>query len=205
MRIAIINYGLGNLFSVLGAVRKVGYDAIITNDLYEIASADKLILPGVGAFGDGINNMKNLGLIKPLDILVNKKKKPILAICLGFQLLSKESYEFGFHKGLGWVDASVKKLETKNKKMRIPHVGWNDLLQNKDSILWEGIADNALVYYVHSYHMQCTNENIIIGRCKYGDELVAAIEYENIYGTQFHPEKSQFFGLKILKNFIEKS
>ena len=205
MRIAIIDYGLGNLFSVLGAVRKVGYDAIITNDLYEIDSADKLILPGVGAFGDGINNMKNLGLIKPLDILVNKKKKPILAICLGFQLLSKESYEFGFHKGLGWVDASVKKLETKNKKMRIPHVGWNELLQNKDSILWEGISENALVYYVHSYHMQCTNENIIIGRCKYGDELVAAIEYENIYGTQFHPEKSQFFGLKILKNFIEKS
>ena len=151
-----------------------------------------------------MKNLKNLDLIEPLEEFVNIKKKPILGICLGFQLLAKESFEFGHHKGLGWIDASVKKFILDEFKLRIPHVGWNDLLKNRDCILWEGIPNDAIFYYVHSYFVHCKNEKIIAGKCKYGIEFVSAIQQENIFGTQFHPEKSQFYGLEIIKNFIEK-
>ena len=206
MKIIIIDYGLGNLHSVLGAVQKLGFHAKITNNLSEIEKADKLILPGVGAFEDGIVNLRKSNLISCLDFLVNKKKKPILGICLGFQLLANDSNEFGFHEGLGWVNASVKKLNIKiEKKLRVPHVGWNNLLKQKKSVLWDDVPDDALFYYVHSYHMECYNEEIVIAKCNYGYEFVSAIQQDNIYGTQFHPEKSQFYGLKVLKNFIEKT
>lgn len=204
MKIIIINYGLGNLYSVLGAIRKIGYDAEISNNLKDIESADKLILPGVGAFADGMNNLNKLGLIKPLDYLVNDKKKPILAICLGFQLLSNSSTEFGLHEGLGWINASVEKIMREKNKLRVPHVGWNDLYKIQRSELWYEIPDNSLFYYVHSYHMKCNDENIIIGKCNYGSDLTAAIQKDNIYGTQFHPEKSQLHGLKIIENFIKR-
>jgi len=205
VKIAIIDYGLGNLHSVLGAVRKVGYDAIITNNGSDILNSDRVILPGVGSFAEGMNNIKNLKLIDPLNKFVNVIKKPILGICLGFQLLANESFEFGHHRGLGWVDASVEKLNLEDKIIRIPHIGWNDHLKCNNSILWDGIPDEALFYYVHSYHMKCKNEKIIIGKCTYGTKFVSAIQQKNIYATQFHPEKSQFYGLEILKNFIEKS
>ena len=205
MKIAIIDYGLGNLHSVLGAVRKIGYDAIITNEASKILNCDKIILPGVGSFAEGIRNIKNLKLIDPLNEFVNIKKKPILGICLGFQLLALESFEFGHHKGLGWIDASVEKLNVEDKKLRIPHVGWNDLFKYNSTILWDEIPSEALFYYVHSYHMKCKNEEIIVGKCFYGTEFVSAIQQKNIFATQFHPEKSQFYGLKIIKNFIEKS
>ncbi len=204
MKIAIIDYGLGNLHSVLGAVRKVGYDAVVTNDALEIQASDKLILPGVGAYADGIRNIKNLNLIEPLEEFVNIKKKPILGICLGFQLLAKESFEFGRHKGLGWIDASVEKFSLEDKKHRVPHVGWNDLFKYKNVLLWDGIPNDAIFYYVHSYYVNCKNEKIIIGKCSHGINFVSAIQQENIFATQFHPEKSQFYGLQIIKNFIEK-
>ena len=205
MKIGIIDYGLGNLHSVLGAVRKVGYDAVITNDTLEIENFDKLILPGVGAYADGIRNIKDLNLIQPLEEFVKIKKKPILGICLGFQLLANESFEFGHHKGLGWIDASVEKFSLEDKKIRVPHVGWNDLLICRDNVLWDGIPNDAIFYYVHSYYVNCKNDKIITGKCRYGVEFVSAIQQENIFATQFHPEKSQFNGLRILKNFIEKT
>ena len=205
MKIAIIDYGLGNLHSVLGAVRKVGYDAVITNKKIEIQNADRLILPGVGAYADGMRNLKKLNLIESLEELVNLKKKPILGICLGFQLMAKESFEFGHHKGLGWIDASVEKFKFEDKKVRVPHVGWNDLLKHRDTILWDGIPTDTIFYYVHSYYVNCKNENVITGKCRYGIEFVSAIQKQNIFATQFHPEKSQFYGLKIIKNFIEKA
>lgn len=204
MQISIIDYGLGNLHSVLGAVRKSGYNAKITNNISKILKSDKIILPGVGAFHDGMKNLKNLNLIDTLEEFVKIKKKPILGICLGFQLLAKDSFEFGHHKGLGWIDASISKLPNKGKKIRIPHIGWNDLLKSRDVEIFNGIPDNALFYYVHSYYMNCQNEKIIAGKCKYGIEFVSAIQDKNIIGTQFHPEKSQYYGLKIIKNFIEK-
>ena len=204
MKIAIINYGLGNLRSVYGAVEKLGHRAYITNDIAKFEEADKLILPGVGAFGDGMKNLNNLGLIEPLTKLVLNEKKPILAICLGFQLLANESHEFGLHKGLGWIDAVVKKIDTKNSDLRVPHVGWNDLFVTRDCILWKNIPEDTLFYYVHSFQVHCASDDIVVGKCIYGTEFTAAVQQGNIYGTQFHPEKSQYHGLEVLKNFIEK-
>jgi glutamine amidotransferase len=204
MKIAIIDYELGNLRSVYGAVEKLGHQAYITNDIEKLEEADKLILPGVGAFEDGMKNLNNLSLIEPLTKLVFNEKKPILAICLGFQLLANESHEFGRHKGLGWIDAEVKKIDTKNSDLRVPHVGWNDLFMSRDCILWESIPEDALFYYVHSFQVSCASDNIVVGKCIYGTEFTSAIQQENIYATQFHPEKSQYYGLEVLKNFIEK-
>ena len=205
MNIAIINYGLGNLRSVCGAIEKLGHRAYITNDIAKFEEADKLILPGVGAFEDGMKNLNNLGLIEPLTKLVLNERKPILAICLGFQLLANESHEFGLHKGLGWIDAEVKKIDTKKSDLQVPHVGWNDLFMARDCILWENIPEDALFYYVHSFQVHCASDDIVVGKCSYGIEFTAAIQQGNIYGTQFHPEKSQYYGLEVLKNFIEKS
>jgi imidazole glycerol-phosphate synthase subunit HisH len=203
--IAIIDYGLGNLRSVLGAVNKVGYDALITRNEKEIRQADKLILPGVGAFGDGIQNLKKLDLLKPLLEEVTVNEKPILAICLGFQLLAKDSREFGYHKGLGLIDATVEKIQTNNDLLKVPHVGWNDLYQKKESILFDRIPSDALFYYVHSFHVNCADSSIVAGECEYGLRFTSVIEKKNIFGTQFHPEKSQLHGLRMLTNFIENT
>lgn len=202
--IAIIDYGLGNVQSVAGAVEKLGFEAVITNDAEKLQKADKLILPGVGAFADGMKNLEKLGLIKILNSLVLEKKKPILGICLGFQLMAKESYEFGHHQGLGWLNASVIKLEPSKstENFRIPHVGWNELNQIQKNILFENIPQQALFYYTHSFHVQMHRAEDIIGECSYGMTFTSAAQVKNIYGTQFHPEKSQQFGLKLLENFL---
>jgi len=200
--IAIINYGLGNLRSVAGAVERLGHEAVITNGADELSKADKLVLPGVGAFGDGIKNLRALGLENVLYRLVFEDCKPILGICLGFQLMAKESCEFGNHQGLGWIDAVVEKIDT-NGRLRLPHIGWNDLFQQKKSKLFENIPEDALFYYVHSYHVRCSDQSMIIGECDYGVRFTAAIENNNIFATQFHPEKSQQWGLELLKNFVE--
>ncbi|MBN2459958.1 imidazole glycerol phosphate synthase subunit HisH [Candidatus Woesearchaeota archaeon] len=202
--IVIINYGLGNLFSVLGAVEKLGFKAKISSKIKDMEKADKLILPGVGAFSDGMKNLHELGLVEPLTKLVVENKKPILGICLGCQLMAKESDEFGHNQGLGWIDGSVIRLETENKELRVPHVGWDELLQRKKSTLFEGIPEDALFYYTHSFHIKCKNVNDILGECDYGGLFTAAFCHNNIYGTQFHPEKSQLHGLNLLRNFLEK-
>lgn len=203
--IVIVDYKLGNLRSVAGALEKIGQEPLISHKVKDIEKADKLILPGVGAFADGIKNLKELGLIEPLTRMVMKDRKPILGICLGFQLMAKESFEFGHHKGLSWINASVRKLEPEDKKLPVPHVGWNDLIRTKTCILFEGIPEGALFYYVHSYHVECENRDDIIGECEYGNRFTAAARIGNIYATQFHPEKSQLFGLTLLKNFVEKA
>jgi glutamine amidotransferase len=203
--IVIIDYGLGNVFSVIGAVEKLGFKVKISNKIKDLEKADKLILPGVGAFSDGMKNLKELGLIEPLNRLVLKEKKPILGICLGCQLMAKESFEFGHHQGLGWIDGSVIKLEPNSKELRVPHVGWDELIQRKKSILFKGIPEDALFYYTHSFYMKCNNPEDVLGECDYGGWFTAAFQQANIYGTQFHPEKSQLHGLNLLKNFLEKS
>jgi len=202
--ILIIDYGLGNLHSVAGAVKKLGHEPVISNDERELRRADKLILPGVGAFGDGMKNIKNLGLDKILRELVLDEKKPILGICLGSQLMANESFEFGHHEGLGWIDASVKKLEVE-KGLRVPHVGWNHLCWRQDNLLFDDIPPTALFYFVHSFHVQCRDEQAVIAKCNYGNDFAAAINKDNIFATQFHPEKSQQFGLKLLENFLTKA
>jgi len=203
--IAVIDYGLGNLRSVAGAVNKVGHSPIISNRVKDLEQADKLILPGVGAFGDGMANLHELGLVEPLTALVMERKIPILGICLGAQLIAQESHEFGHHQGLGWVNASVLNFDLEDKNLRLPHVGWNDLIQVGDSLLFENIPQDALFYYVHSYRIMCHSDEIIVGECEYGPRFVAAFQQGNIYGTQFHPEKSQLHGLNLLKNFLDKA
>lgn len=200
--IGIIDYGSGNIQSVAGAIEKLGFTAVITHDIKQLEAADKLILPGIGAFADCMNKIKQLGLAEPLTQLVLQKKKPILGICVGLQVMAKEGFEFGHHHGLGWIDASVIKLEPGN--LPLPHVGWNSVQQMNKGILFENIPTEALFYFTHSYHLQPRSEKSIAGNCHYGIPFTAAVQQGNIYGTQFHPEKSQQFGLKLLQNFLER-
>jgi imidazole glycerol-phosphate synthase subunit HisH len=201
--IAIVDYGLSNLKSVAAAVEKVGFEGVVTGRAGELQKADKLILPGVGAFGDGMRNLRERGLVDILQTLVLKDKKPILGICLGAQLLCRESFEFGHHQGLGWINASVKRLEP-GGDLRVPHVGWNAVKTVQPSPLFDEVPDETLFYFVHSFHMECADRDAIVGECEYGTSFAAAVQQGNIYATQFHPEKSQMYGLKLLKNFLEK-
>lgn len=203
--IAIIDYKLGNLRSVAGAVARLGHEPRITSRPEDLKEADKLILPGVGAFADGMKNLRELGLIEPLAALVLNDCKPILGICLGFQLMAMDSSEFGYHEGLGWLDASVIRIEPDDPGLRIPHVGWNDLRKAAVDPLFREIPDDALFYYVHSYHVRCNRPEIVLGTCDYGVPFVAAVRQNNIYAVQFHPEKSQLAGLQLLKNFLNEA
>ena len=199
-KIVIIDYNMGNLTSVANALEYIGEKAVISNKIEDIKHADYIILPGVGAFSDGMKNLKDLGIINILNEEVIKKRKPLLGICLGMQLLAEEGYEGGLSKGLGYIKGVVKKFDSKN--LRIPHVGWNEVNFKKKSSLPHNLRKSEVFYFVHSYYL-ITNEDIIVGTCDYGNEFVAAIQKENIFATQFHPEKSQKPGLQILRNFIE--
>lgn len=203
MTVVIVDYGAGNLASVAAAVEKVGYSATVSGDPAVIKSADKLILPGVGAFGDGMKLLAERGLVDALNSAVLTLKTPILGICLGFQLIANKSDEFGEHQGLGWIDADVVRMTPDDDSLRIPHVGWNELYQTKPSPLFDGIEDGTLFYYVHSYQLKPTSGDVVIGECDYGGRFVAAVQQDNIFAVQFHPEKSQLGGLALLKNYLK--
>lgn len=205
MTIAIVDYGLGNLRSVAGAVEHLGHAAVITADPAALRDAAKLILPGVGAFGDGMANLRARGLDEVLGREVLERGKPLLGICLGFQLIAEASEEFGEHSGLGWIAGRVRRLRPKDPGLPLPHVGWNDLFQVKPSRLFEGIADGALFYFVHSYCLETAASDLVVGEAEYGGRFVAAIEHDNIAATQFHPEKSQRDGLAVLGNFLGRA
>lgn len=200
--LTIVDYNVGNVCSVTKAFEILGAEVVISNKKADIRSADHLVLSGVGAFSDGIKNLKKLGLINLLNKEVLENKKPILGICLGMQLMARDSEEFGLHKGLGWLDASVKKFELKDKGLKIPHMGWNNVKVNKKCFLFRGIKQDSEFYFVHSFHMVCDSAKEIVATCDYGIRFVAAIQKNNIFATQFHPEKSQTVGLKILENFL---
>ena len=194
--IAIIDYGMGNLRSVQKALEFVGYEAIITNDVKEMERADKLLLPGVGAFGDAINTIRSK---RYDDIIYNavKKDKPFLGICLGMQLIFEKSYEYGEHTGLGLIRGSINLLPDDVKR---PHIGWNNLNIKKKSPLFDNIGESPYVYFVHSYYLK-TDEPVISATTDYGSEIQVAVQKNNIFALQFHPEKSGDIGLQILKNF----
>ena len=203
MKVAIVDYGLGNLRSVAGAVERLGYEPHVTAVPSELAAADKLILPGVGAFGDGMRNLHERGLVEPLNELVLGEKKPVIGLCLGMQLLARESDEFGRNQGLGWIDATVERIPV-GDGLRVPHVGWNELYPVGDSILFQDLPEEPLFYFVHSYHLRCADPSIVKGECEYGTRMAAVVEQGNVYGTQFHPEKSQLAGLTLLGNFLAR-
>ena len=198
-KILIINYGMGNIGSIQNAFLFLGIKTHVSSSIDDIKNADAYILPGVGAFGAAMNNLNDLNITGALTNQVLKKKKPILGICLGLQLMGLGSEEDSSVKGLGWLRADVKRIQM--KKLRVPHVGWNNLIFQPGSKLLANVDENANFYFDHSYHMIC-DEDLVAAYCNYDLPLVAAIKKGNIWATQFHPEKSQRNGLKILRNFI---
>ena len=200
--IAIIDYGVGNLFSLTSSFKYVGADVCVTSDPEKIKKADKIILPGVGAFGDAIKKLKDTGLDK-IVIEEANNGKPLMGICLGLQLLFEKSYEDGEHNGLGLLEGSVVPMENYiDKSLKIPHIGWNALSIKKESPLFKYLKNGDHVYFVHSYFAKDCDESLL-ATTEYGKELTAAVAYKNVYGCQFHPEKSGDIGLKILKAFCE--
>lgn len=187
---------MGNVASVKKAFEKIGAQVKISSAKKDIEKAGYLVLPGVGAFGDGIKNLIKLNLVDILNKAVIIDKKPFLGICLGMQLLSERGHEFGTHRGLGWIKGETIKL----KSSRLPHIGWNNIKILKKGI-FDGIPDDNF-YFVHSYVLKPKNKHITTSVCKHGTEFPASIQYKNIFATQFHPEKSQLSGLKILENFL---
>ena len=200
--IAIINYGVGNLFSLSSSLKAIGYDTVITGDAETIKKADKLILPGVGAFEDAIKKLRDSGLDKIIYEEVNLGK-PLIGICLGMQMLFERSFEYGVHEGLGLIKGEVIPMEnTIPKDLKIPHIGWNYLKIKKSNPLLRYISDGDFVYFVHSFYADGCDD-AVIATTEYGKEMTAAVAKDNIYGCQFHPEKSGDIGLKILKAFCE--
>ncbi len=201
--IAVVDYNMGNLRSVQNAFLKMGKEVTIVSDPKEIQKYDKLILPGVGAFGDAMEHLKQNGMDEAIKIFANSGK-PLLGICLGMQLLLESSDEFGAHEGLGLIPGIVRKFDTSKFKtpLKVPHMGWNELFVKKQSSLFKGLEDEIYLYFVHSFHAIC-DEQYIIGETEYGYPFASAINKDNIYGFQPHPEKSHDNGLKILKNFTE--
>jgi len=201
--ITIIDYGIGNIGSVKNMLKKVGQKSLITSNLEEIEAAEKLILPGVGAFDYGMEQLSKHNLIDTLNKKVLIQKTPILGICLGMQLFSKKSEE-GQKNGLGWIDAVTKKFDFRNNEnLAIPHMGWNDIHIKKQSKLTQDLPNDSRFYFVHSYHMECINKEDVLATSNYGYEFTCSIEKDNILGVQFHPEKSHKFGMQLLKNFAE--
>ncbi|MBP5528759.1 MAG: imidazole glycerol phosphate synthase subunit HisH [Lachnospiraceae bacterium] len=200
--IAIIDYDAGNIKSVEKAVIKLGYDCVITRDKEVLKKADKLILPGVGAFGDAMGRLNEYGLTEVIKELVVDESKPLLGICLGLQLLFESSEESPGVEGLGLLKGKIVRLPEGDDR-KIPHMGWNSLDFPKKSILFKKIVKGSYVYFVHSYYLKAGDEKIVAATTEYGTTIHAAVEWGNIYATQFHPEKSSSVGLKILRNFLE--
>lgn len=196
----IVDYGMGNLKSVENALRFLGCTTIVSSKPSDILRADAIILPGVGAFGQAMHNLKEMDLIAPLHTQVMDKKKPFLGICLGMQLIALDSEEGGLHKGFGWVSGNVRKLKV-SKDYRLPHIGWNDINIRIPKPLFDRLEDDVNFFFVHSYHIEC-DKQYISATVRYDVEVTAALQKDNIYATQFHPEKSQKNGLKVLRNFI---
>lgn len=200
--IAIIDYGVGNLFSLASSFKAIGYETVVTGDADVIRKADKLILPGVGAFGDAVRKLRDSGIDK---VVINEanKGKYLLGICLGMQMLFDKSFEYGEHEGLGLIKGNVIPMEnTIPKNLKIPHIGWNALHFKNKSPLFKYINDGDCVYFVHSYYAE-NCEPSLIATAEYGKELTAAVQNKNVFGCQFHPEKSGKVGLNILKAFCE--
>ena len=199
--IAIIDYDAGNIKSVEKALQKLGADVVITNDAQEILRADKVILPGVGAFGDAMANLKKFGLDKVIYEVV-EKGTPFLGICLGLQLLFERSDETPGVAGLGILKGEILRIPDKDD-LKIPHMGWNSLHLQNQGRLFQGLSEQSYVYFVHSYYLKAEDEQIVKATTDYSVNIHASVEKDNVFACQFHPEKSSDVGLKILKNFVE--
>ena len=199
MKVAIINYGMGNVASVDKAIKYLGFESIITNDPLEIQQASYIILPGVGAFAQGMENLHKLGLVEILNNEVICNKKPFIGICLGMQLIASRGFEQNLTSGLDWIKGDVCKIIEPEKS--IPHLGWNEITETKNSIVKD--FNKKDFYFIHSFHFDVLNKEDIAATVNYGNDYVAAIQKDNIFATQFHPEKSQTAGLALLNSFLQ--
>jgi imidazole glycerol-phosphate synthase subunit HisH len=201
--VGIIDYGMGNLLSVKNALEYLGASTLSCVTPADIESVDRIILPGVGAFQHCAQNLLEAGFIGPLNDFALVKKKPIMGICLGMQIMAEVGFEHGEWKGLGWFESKVVNINEVDDSLKVPHVGWTDTQYSLDSPLFKGLPKNPDFYFVHSYYMKFEGNSCVDAFYKYKSEITAAVRHKNICGTQFHPEKSQDNGLKVLNNFLD--
>ena len=210
MSITVIDYGSGNLKSAAKALEAAAHNInasskiLVTSDPKIIKESDKIVLPGQGSFGDCYSGIKKIpGLNETLNEFVLEKKKPILGICVGMQLFAKIGYESQKTEGFGWIDAEVRKINNMNKKIKLPHMGWNEIELQKDCFLFSNIKNKSHMYFIHSYEFMTKQKDCVVATTNYGNPIIVSVAKENIIGTQFHPEKSQKNGLIILENFLK--
>ncbi|MDQ7837903.1 MAG: imidazole glycerol phosphate synthase subunit HisH [Thermodesulfobacteriota bacterium] len=201
--IGIIDYGMGNLLSVYHGLEMVGAEVKVCARGEDIKDVERIVLPGVGAFGDCMTNLTEKGFTEALNKAIIHQGKPILGICLGMQAMARRGFEGGEHKGLGWIEGDVVRLQPDDPLLRVPHVGWNEVHYRQESPLFAGLPLSPDCYFVHSYHLRCDHEHDVDAICNYGGAVTAAVRRNNIFGTQFHPEKSQDYGLQVLSNFLK--
>lgn len=200
--VVIVDYGAGNPGSVLNMIRYCGYEAIVSSDINLISQASKLILPGVGSFDVGMENLEKYGLIETMNNKVLSEEVPVLGICLGMHLMTKGSEE-GTRSGLGWIDAYTRRFSVKDRgQLKIPHMGWNSLKVRQENTLFSDLSDDSRFYFVHSYYVECNDNRDILAETEYGKNFVSAFRRNNIYATQFHPEKSHRHGKQVMSRFL---
>jgi glutamine amidotransferase len=206
MNVTIVDYNSGNISSVITSFKEVAKDEVnieVTSDLNKIKSSDKVVLPGQGSFKSCVDALNNIsGLVEILNEFAVNNKKPILGICVGLQMFADVGYEEKETKGLGWISGKVSKIDNQNGKYKLPHIGWNQINLVKDSKIFKNIKNNSHMYFVHSYEFIPEDKSVISATTDYSSNIVCSVEKENIFGTQFHPEKSDKIGLQIIDNFI---
>ena len=206
MKVTIVDYKSGNISSVINSFKEVAKDKVnieVSADFNKIKSSDKIVLPGQGSFKSCVDALNNItGLVDTLNEFAINNKKPLLGICVGLQMFADIGYEETETKGLGWISGKVSKIDNQNGKYKLPHIGWNQLKIVKDSKIFKGIENNSHMYFVHSYEIIPEDKSVVSATTDYSSSIVCSIEKENIFGTQFHPEKSDKIGLKIIGNFI---
>ena len=206
MNVTIVDYNSGNISSIINSFQEVAKDKVnikVTSNLNEIKSSDKVVLPGQGSFKSCVDALNNInGLVDTLNEFVDVKKKPLLGICVGLQMFADVGYEETETKGLGWISGKVSKIDNQGGKYKLPHIGWNEINIVKDSKIFKSIENNSHMYFVHSYEFIPTDNKVISATTDYSTKVVCSVEKENIFGTQFHPEKSDKTGLKLVDNFI---
>ena len=206
MNVTIVDYNSGNISSVINSFKEVAKDKVnieVTSDLNKIRSSDKVVLPGQGSFKSCVDALNSInGLVETLNEFVVTNKKPILGICVGLQMFADIGYEEIETKGLGWISGKVSKIDNQNKKFKLPHIGWNEISIVKESKIFKDIENKSHMYFVHSYEFIPEDKSVISATTEYSSNIVCSVEKENIFGTQFHPEKSDKLGLKIIENFL---
>ena len=206
MNVTIVDYNSGNISSVINSFKEVAGDKVniaVTSDIKKIESSDKVVLPGQGSFKSCVDALNKIsGLVETLREFTINNKKPLLGICVGLQMFADIGYEETETKGLGWISGTVSKIDNQNGKFKLPHIGWNQIKIVKNSKIFKDIENNSHMYFVHSYEFVPNDKNVISATTDYSSNIVCSVEKENIFGTQFHPEKSDKIGLKMIKNFI---